>query len=120
MPKTSDTQLREIYKKFNKLRDTSNILSEQMNPREKRQLESSFRAIQTNIDYIKKEVKIISKLLMRQGMKNSVREIQQSFKRKVHEFGLDIRNVSRQHLGEAFPDSSLGCSTYSNSEEMNK
>jgi len=33
MPKTSDTQLREIYKKFNKLRDTSNILSEQMNPR---------------------------------------------------------------------------------------
>jgi len=118
MPRTKDTQLREIYKKFNKLRDTSNILSEQMNPREKRQLESSFRAIQTNIDYIKKEVKIISKLLMRQGMKNSVREIQQSFKRKVLEFGLDIRNVSRQHLGEAFPDSSLGSSTYSNPEAM--
>ena len=118
MPKTSDTQLREIYKKFNKLRDTSNILSEQMNPREKRQLESSFRAIQTNIDYIKKEVKIISKLLMKQGMKNSVREIQQSFKRKVLEFGLDIRNVSRQHLGEAFPPSSLGSSTYSNPEAM--
>ena len=118
MPRTKDTQLREIYKKFNKLRDTSNILSEQMNPREKRQLESSFRAIQTNIDYIKKEVKIISKLLMRQGMKNSVREIQQSFKRKVLEFGLDIRNISRQHLGEAFPDSSLGSSTYSNPEAM--
>jgi len=118
MPRTKDTQLREIYKKFNKLRDTSNILSEQMNPREKRQLESSFRAIQTNIDYIKKEVKIISKLLMKQGMKNSVREIQQSFKRKVLEFGLDIRNVSRQHLGEAFPDSSLGSSTYSNPEAM--
>ena len=118
MPRTKDTQLREIYKKFNKLRDTSNILSEQMNPREKRQLESSFRAIQTNIDYIKKEVKIISKLLMKQGMKNSVREIQQSFKRKVLEFGLDVRNVSRQHLGEAFPPSSLGSSTYSNPEAM--
>ena len=118
MPKTPDTQLREIYKKFNKLRDTSNILSEQMNPREKRQLESSFRAINTNIDYIKKEVKIISKLLMKQGMKNSVREIQQSFKRKVLEFGLDVRNVSRQHLGEAFPPSSLGSSTYSNPEAM--
>ena len=118
MPKTSDTQLREIYKKFKKLRDTSNVLSEQMNPREKRQLESSFRAIQTNIDYIKKEVKIVSKLLMKQGMKNSVREIQQSFKRKVLEFGLDIRNISRQHLGEAFPDSSLGSSTYSNPEAM--
>ena len=85
---------------------------------EKRQLESSFRAIQTNIDYIKKEVKIVSKLLMKQGMKNSVREIQQSFKRKVLEFGLDIRNISRQHLGEAFPDSSLGSSTYSNPEAM--
>ena len=41
-----------------------------MSPREKRQLDASFRAIETNIDYIKKEVKIISKLLMKQGMKN--------------------------------------------------
>ena len=79
MARTKDTQLRAIYEKFNKLRDTSNVLSEQMNPREKRQLESSFRAINTNIDYIKKEVKIISKLLMKQGMKKSVKEIQNSF-----------------------------------------
>ncbi len=63
MPRTKDTQLRSIYEKFNTFRDTSNVLSEQMNPREKRQLESSFRAINTNIDYIKQEVKIISKLL---------------------------------------------------------
>ena len=47
MPRTKDTQLRSIYEKFNKFRDTSNVLSEQMNPREKRQLESSFRAINT-------------------------------------------------------------------------
>ena len=118
MPRTKDTQLRSIYEKFNKFRDTSNVLSEQMNPREKRQLESSFRAIHTNIDYIKKEVKIISKLLMKQGMNKSVRDIQQSFKRKVIEFGLDVRNVAKQHLGEAFPDSSLGSSTYSNPEAM--
>ena len=118
MPKTKDTQLRAIYEKFNKFRHTSSILSEQMNPREKRQLESSFRAINTNIDYIKQEVKIISKLLMKQGMKKSVREIQQAFKRKVLEFGLDVRNISRQHLGEAFPPSSLGSSTYSNPEAM--
>ena len=118
MPRTKDTQLRSIYEKFNKFRDTSNVLSEQMNPREKRQLESSFRAIETNIDYIKQEVKIISKLLMKQGMKKSVREIQQSFKRKVVEFGLDVRNVAKQHLGEAFPPSSLGSSTYSNPEAM--
>ena len=118
MPRTKDTQLRSIYEKFNKFRDTSNVLSEQMNPREKRQLESSFRAIETNIDFIKQEVKIISKLLMKQGMNKSVREIQQSFKRKVIEFGLDVRNIARQHLGEAFPPSSLGSSTYSNPEAM--
>ena len=118
MPRTKDTQLRSIYEKFNKFRDTSNVLSEQMNPREKRQLESSFRAINTNIDYIKQEVKIISKLLMKQGMNKSVREIQQSFKRKVIEFGLDVQNIAKQHLSEAFPPSSLGSSTYSNPEAM--
>ena len=89
-----------------------------MSPREKRQLEASFRAIETNIDYIKKEVKIISKLLMKQGMRKSVGEIQNSFKRKVVEFGLDVRNIARQHLSEAFPPSSLGSSTYSNPEAM--
>ena len=118
MPRTKDTQLRSIYEKFNKFRDTSNVLSEQMNPREKRQLESSFRAIETNIDFIKREVKIISKLLMKQGMNKSVREIQQSFKRKVIEFGLDVQNIAKQHLSEAFPPSSLGSSTYSNPEAM--
>ena len=118
MPRTKDTQLRAIYEKFNKFRHTPSILSEQMNPREKRQLDASFRAIETNIDYIKQEVKIISKLLMKQGMKKSVREIQQAFKRKVVEFGLDVKNISRQHLGEAFPPSSLGSSTYSNPEAM--
>ena len=116
MPKTPDTQLRAIYEKFNKLRDTSTILSEQMNPREKRQLEASFRAIETNIDYIKKEVKIISKLLMKQGMRKSVKEIQNSFKRKVVEFGLDVRNIARQHLSERFPASSLGHIKWSNPE----
>jgi len=118
VPRTKDTQLRSIYEKFNKFRDTSNVLSEQMNPREKRQLEASFRAIETNIDYIKKEVKIISKLLMKQGMRKSVGEIKGSFKRKVIEFGLDVKNIARQHLGEAFPPSSLGSSTYSNPEAM--
>ena len=116
MPKTKDTQLRAIYEKFNKFRDTSSILSEQMNPREKRQLEASFRAINTNIDYIKQEVKIISKLLMKQGMKKSVREIQQAFKRKVVEFGLDVKNISRQHLGEKFTGITDTGAGYSNPE----
>ena len=116
MPRTKDTQLRSIYEKFNKFRDTSNVLSEQMNPREKRQLESSFRAINTNIDYIKKEVKIISKLLMKQGMNKSVREIQQSFKRKVIEFGLDVKNIARQHLSEKFTGITDTGPGYSNPE----
>ena len=116
MPRTKDTQLRSIYEKFNKFRDTSNVLSEQMSPREKRQLESSFRAINTNIDYIKKEVKIISKLLMKQGMNKSVREIQQSFKRKVIEFGLDVQNIARQHLSEKFTGITDTGPGYSNPE----
>ena len=116
MPRTKDTQLRSIYEKFNKFRNTSNVLSEQMNPREKRQLESSFRGIETNIDFIKQEVKIISKLLMKQGMNKSVREIQQSFKRKVIEFGLDVRNVARQHLSEKFTGITDTGPGYSNPE----
>ena len=116
MPRTKDTQLRSIYEKFNKFRNTSNVLSEQMNPREKRQLESSFRTIETNIDFIKREVKIISKLLMKQGMNKSVREIQQSFKRKVIEFGLDVRNIARQHLSEKFTGITDTGPGYSNPE----
>jgi heterodisulfide reductase subunit C len=116
VPRTKDTQLRSIYEKFNKFRNTSNVLSEQMNPREKRQLESSFRAIETNIDFIKQEVKIISKLLMKQGMNKSVREIQQSFKRKVIEFGLDVQNIARQHLSEKFTGISDTGAGYSNPE----
>ena len=116
MPRTKDTQLRSIYEKFNKFRNTSNVLSEQMNPREKRQLESSFRAIETNIDFIKQEVKIISKLLMKQGMNKSVREIQQSFKRKVIELGIDVRNIARQHLSEKFTGITDTGPGYSNPE----
>tara|TARA_X000001388_G_scaffold12220_1_gene7326 strand:+ start:1232 stop:1822 length:591 start_codon:yes stop_codon:yes gene_type:complete len=116
VPRTKDTQLRSIYEKFNKFRNTSNVLSEQMNPREKRQLESSFRAIETNIDFIKQEVKIISKLLMKQGMNKSVREIQQSFKRKVIEFGLDVQNIARQHLSEKFTGITDTGPGYSNPE----
>ena len=121
MPRTKDTQLRAIYEKFNKFRvieNEVNSISEQMSPREKRQMEASFRGINTNIDYIKKEVKIISKLLMRHGLKKSVREIQMSFKKHIIEFGLDIKNVANQHLSEGFPPSSLGSIKWSNPEAM--
>ena len=121
MARTKDIQLRAIYEKFNKIRDIKkeiSSLTEEMSPKEKRQLESSFRAINTNIDYIKREVKIISKLLMKQGLKKSASEIQSSFKKHIVEFGLDVKNVASQHIDEAFPPSSLGSSTYSNPEAM--
>jgi hypothetical protein len=119
MPRTSDIQLRAIYEKFNKIRDIQteiNFLSEQMSPREKRQMESAFRAINTNISYIKNEVKIISKLLSKQGMRKSVKEIQSSFKKHIIEFGLDVKNIAQQHLNEKSPASSLGHIKWSNPE----
>ena len=65
---------------------------------------------------IKNEVKIISKLLSKQGMRKSVKEIQSSFKKHIVEFGLDVKNITRQHLGESFPVSSLGHIKWSNPE----
>lgn len=117
MPRTKDTQLRAIYEKFNKFREVSNALLEQdLSPREKRELESSYRAINTNIDYIKNEVKIMSKILAKHGMRKSVNELQISFKRRVIEFGLDVRNIARQFLGEAY--SHAQGAPYSNPESQ--
>ena len=118
MPRTKDTQLRSIYEKFNKFRDTSNVLSEQMSPRDKQAFKSSVRNIQFHIGYLKNEIKKLVKLLNKQGMKKSSNELQISYKKKVIEFGLDVQNIAKQHLSEAFPPSSLGSSTYSNPEAM--
>ena len=45
MPRTKDTQLRSIYEKFNKFRDTSNVLSEQMSPRDKQAFDDILQRI---------------------------------------------------------------------------
>ena len=118
MPRTKDTQLRSIYEKFNKFRDTSNVLSEQMSPKDKQAFKSSVRNIEFHIGYLKNEIKKLVKLLNKQGMKKSSNELQISYKKKVIEFGLDVQNIAKQHLSEAFPPSSLGSSTYSNPEAM--
>ena len=55
MPRTKDTQLRAIYEKFNKFRDTSNVLSEQMSPREKRQLEFDRSRLESDVRRLKAE-----------------------------------------------------------------
>ena len=118
MPRTKDTQLRAIYEKFNKFRDTSNVLSEQMSSKDKQAFNKSVRNIEFHIGYLKNEIKKLVKLLNKQGMKKSSNELQISYKKKVIEFGLDVQNIAKQHLSEAFPPSSLGSSTYSNPEAM--
>ena len=73
MPRTKDTQLRSIYEKFNKFRDTSNVLSEQMSPKDKQLFKSSVRNIQFHIGYLKNEIKKLVKLLNKQGMKKVIK-----------------------------------------------
>ena len=52
MPRTKDTQLRAIYEKFNKFRDTSNVLSEQMSSKDKQAFNKSVRNIEFHIGYL--------------------------------------------------------------------
>ena len=118
MARTKDTQLRAIYEKFNKVRNTQRDLTEEMSPREKRAFEASSRGINKNISFISQDAKILIKLLNKQGLKKSSNEIDKSYKKHILEFQKDISNITNQHLSEAFPPSSLGSSTYSNPEAM--
>ena len=116
MPRTKDTQLRAIYEKFNKFRDTSSILSEQMSSKDKQAFNKSVRNIEFHIGYIKTEIKKLVKLLSKQGMKKSANELQMSYKKKVIEFGLDVKNVATQHLQEKFTGITDTGAGYSNPE----
>ena len=118
MARTKDTQLRAIYEKFNKVRNTQRDLTEEMSPREKRAFETASRGINKNISFISKDANILIKLLNKQGLKKSSNEIYKSYKKHILEFQKDISNITNQHLSEAFPPSSLGSSTYSNPEAM--
>ena len=92
------------------------ILQEEMNPKDKREFEAAARGIETNLEYIKEEVTRLVKLLNKEGMRKSANELQMSYKRRVLEFGLDVKNITKQHLGEAttgFTDSGRG---YQNKE----
>jgi len=118
MARTKDTQLRAIYEKFNKVRNTQRDLTEEMSPREKRAFETASRGINKNISFISQDANILIKLLNKQGLKKSSNEIDKSYKKHILEFQKDISNITNQHLSEAFPPSSLGSSTYSNPEAM--
>ena len=98
-----------------KLKD---ILKEEMSSSDKRDMKSSTRNIDFHVGYIEKEIKKLVKILNKEGLRKSSGELDKSFKSKILEFQKDVRNISSQHLQEAFPPSSLGSSTYSNKEAM--
>ena len=95
-----------------------NILKEEMSSSDKRDMKSSTRNIDFHVGYIEKEIKKLTKILNKEGLRKSSRELELSFKNRILEFQKDVRNISAQHLQEAFPPSSLGSSTYSNKEAM--
>ena len=94
------------------------LLKEEMSSSDKRDMKSSSRNIDFHVGYIDKEIKKLVKILNKEGLRKSSRELEVSFKKKVLEFQKDVKNISAQHLQEAFPPSSLGSSTYSNKEAM--
>lgn len=95
-----------------------NILKEEMSSSDKRGMKSSVRSIDFHIEDINGEIKKLVKILNKEGLRKSSRELELSFKNRILEFQKDVKNISAQHLQEAFPPSSLGSSTYSNKEAM--
>ena len=94
------------------------LLKEEMSSSDKRGMKSSVRSIDFHIEDINGEIKKLVKILNKEGLRKSSRELEVSFKKKILEFQEDVKNISAQYLQEAFPPSSLGSSTYSNKEAM--
>ena len=94
------------------------LIKEEMSSSDKRDMKSSTRNIDFHVGYIEKEIKKLVKILNKEGMRKSSGELDKSFKSKILDFQKDVKNISAQHLQEAFPPSSLGSSTYSNPEAM--
>ena len=94
------------------------LLKEEMTSKDKQDMKSSVRNIDFHIGYINGEIKKLVKILNKEGLKKSSRELELSYKKKILDFQKDVKNIASQHLQEAFPPSSLGSSTYSNEEAM--
>ena len=94
------------------------LIKEEMSSSDKRDMKSSVRNIDFHIGYINGEIKKLVKILNKEGLKKSSRELELSYKKKILDFQKDVKNIASQHLQEAFPPSSLGSSTYSNPEAM--
>ena len=96
-----------------KLKD---ILKEEMTSKDKQDMKSSVRNIDFHIGYINGEIKKLVKMLNKEGMKKSSRELELSYKKKILDFQKDIKNISVQHLEEDFPGITNVGVGYSNKE----
>ena len=96
-----------------KLKD---ILKEEMSLKDKQAMKSSVRNIDFHVGYINGEIKKLVKMLNKEGMKKSSRELELSFKKKILDFQKDIKNISVQHLEEDFPGITNVGAGYSNKE----
>ena len=92
------------------------LLKEEMSSSDKRDMKSSVRNIDFHVGYIDKEIKKLVKILNKEGLRNSSRELELSFKKKILEFQKDVKNISVQHLEEDFSGITNVGAGYSNKE----
>jgi len=92
------------------------LLKEEMSSKDKQAMKSSVRNIDFHIGYINGEIKKLVKMLNKEGMKKSSRELELSYKKKILDFQKDIKNISVQHLEEDFPGITNVGAGYSNKE----
>ena len=92
------------------------LIKEEMSSSDKRDMKSSTRNIDFHIGYINGEIKKLVKILNKEGLKKSSRELELSYKKKILDFQKDIKNISVQHLEEDFPGITNVGVGYSNKE----
>ena len=80
------------------------LLKEEMSSKDKQNMKSSVRNIDFHVGYINGEIKKLVKMLNKEGMKKSSRELELSFKKKILDFQKDVKNISVQHIDEKFTD----------------
>ena len=92
------------------------LIKEEMSSSDKRDMKSSVRNIDFHIGYINGEIKKLVKILNKEGLRKSSRELELSFKKKILEFQKDVKNISVQHLEEDFSGITNVGAGYSNKE----
>jgi len=92
------------------------LIKEEMSSSDKRDMKSSVRNIDFHIGYINGEIKKLVKILNKEGLKKSSRELELSYKKKILDFQKDVKNIGSQHLQEDFPGITNVGAGYSNPE----